>query len=240
MQRILRFTLISALIFGLSGKIEAQDSRPKPKTVEIVKKPHSISLGVDLSPFIVTAFDSSRKGFQVIGRYGVQEKFFVTAEAGYEKVNFDNEYIQYASDGSFLKLGLDYDVFDVDEPGNNDNILFGIRYGFGLQQQQSDRFIIQNGYWGDATGSSGLSTVNSHWMELLFGLRTEVLKNLYMGWTIRGKIFLTGTNPTSLVPYSIPGYGNGDKKFVPGFSYTLEYKIPFNKKKSSIVSGIGK
>jgi hypothetical protein len=34
-----------------------------------------------------------------------------------------------------------------------------------------------------------------------------------------------------LDPYAIAGYGKYDSKATMGFTYTLEYQIPFNKKK---------
>jgi hypothetical protein len=50
-----------------------------------------------------------------------------------------------------------------------------------------------------------------------------------MGWTLNLRIKLFENNSRVLEPYSIPGYGNGDNNINPGFSYVIEYFIPWGK-----------
>jgi hypothetical protein len=215
--------LINLLLVGSSLHLKAED----PK----YSKAAGLSVGVDLSPFIVTAFEPERQGFAFSGRMLFNENWFAIAELGFDRIQFEKDPYDYESNGSFLRLGLDYDFFKVEELGNNDNVFGGIRYGYAVQEHSSPRFIIQDGYWGDYMGRFNPSTVQSHWLEFVFGLRTEVLKNFYMGWSVRmRKVMLVNANST-LEPYVIPGYGRRDNDFNLSFTYTLEYEIPFRKKK---------
>jgi hypothetical protein len=210
-------------------------------------------LGIDLAPFIVKGFDNSRSGLGFSGRLNIKQKIFAAVEVGYENVSFTNlkRYqpqthklspapdtvtgrtayrFGYLSNGTYLKGGLDYNLFSVDEPGNLDNVLVGFRYGYAYQQHESPSYTIGNGYWGDFQGQASSSSANSHWVELLFGIRTETFRNLFMGWTVRVNRLIYQSNTSLLEPAVIPGFGKFNGKITAGFSYTIEYQIPFNKR----------
>ena len=150
----------------------------------------------------------------------------MAGEAGFENTKFSKREFDYETNGTFIKAGLDYNLFSVEEADNNDNVLIGLRYGYAWQEHTSDRFTIIDDYWGSYEGSLGTSNVNSHWMEIVFGLRSEVLKNFYMGWTIRLRQLFVADHTGTLEPYTIPGFGKFDNKTNLGFTYTLEYQIP--------------
>ncbi|TAJ15135.1 hypothetical protein DMA11_02905 [Marinilabiliaceae bacterium JC017] len=240
MLKTLRYIFISLIIIVTHTYATAQT---EPQKV-VQEKQHGISVGVDLAPFIQKAFDPGRTGVGFTGRLTLKNKWFGIAEAGFESVKFadkrkkDREKIidiyDYNSYGSYLRVGLDYDFFDVDEPGNNDNITLGMRYGFALQDHECPSFKIIDDYWGHFEDKISKNTVNSHWVEFVFGLRSEVLKNFYMGWTIRLRQIIAVNKNNILEPYTIPGYGRRDNSTNLGFTYTLEYQIPFGKKKRAI------
>ncbi len=190
-----------------------------------------LSVGVNIAPLIILAFEPERKGVEFIGRYFFKRNWFFIGEMGFENVIFEKDPYDYKSNGGFVRLGIDYNFFMVEEPGNNDNITFGLRYGIGTQSHESPRYTIKDSYWGDYTGEFGLSNVTSHWLEMVAGIRTEVLKNFYMGWTIRMKTLILVHLDNDLEPYTVPGYGRGDNNINVGFTYTLEYYIPFKKSK---------
>jgi hypothetical protein len=222
MSRYLFISLSIVFLFFARGEAQEQEQR----TIR-----QALALGVDLSPFVVRIFDHDRTGLAFTGRYTIKEKWFVAGEAGFENVSFEKREFDYESNGTFIRLGLDHNIFKVDEIGNNDNILIGFRYGFAWQEQTNNRFTITDGYWGDYQGSAGTSQVNSHWLELVAGVRSEIFKNFYMGWTIRLRKLILSDYPGVLAPYSMPGYGQYDNKTNLGFTYTLEYQIPTVKSK---------
>ena len=217
-----RYLFISLFLIALPLITKAQTANNNKQ---------GLSVGVDLSPYIIRLFDHERTGFAFNGRYSLKDKWFVGAEAGFENTSFTKREFDYKTNGTFIKAGLEYNLFKVEEANNNDNILVGFRYGYAWQEHTCDRFTIIDGYWGDYQGALGTNAVNSHWMEIVFGLRSEVLKNFYMGWSIRLKQLLISDHAGVLEPYTIPGFGKFDNKTNLGFTYTLEYQIPIRGQK---------
>ena len=229
--KILSFIFIN--LFLISYQTSSGQQRESTKLKEHREQP-GMTLGVNLEGPIGHFFDTDKSAFSVISHFKLPSNWFIRAEAGFENLTFSEENQQernyhYESNGSFLKLGILYDFFDVDEPGNNDNIFVGLNYGFAFQEHGSNSFIIENNYWDDYHGSLGKYVINNHWIEFLAGPRTELLKNLYMGWTLNLRVKITEDNSRVLEPFSIPGYGKGDNNITLGFSYSLEYFIPWGK-----------
>lgn len=226
--------LLSLSLFLYCVGVEAQ-KKDKELTKEEKKIANrgnpGIAVGIDLAPFITHLFSNERFGVAADVRYTLNRKWQTVAELGYETVEIDDEKMTYSSDGSFMRLGFDYNMFNVDEEGNSDNILLGLRYGFAMQEHDCSRYTIEEGYWGDYQSMLGSSDVNAHWAELVLGLRSEVLKNVYMGWSVRVRTIIDVGADSVLEPYAIPGYGRRDRSTNLGFTYTLEYHIPFKKKK---------
>ncbi|NPA36844.1 MAG: hypothetical protein GXO47_08340 [Chlorobi bacterium] len=227
-SKTLKYILSSLLfltVYSANGQtVEIESEKPvKNKVVE------GLSIGVNVAPLIIIPFEPGRIGFGFVGRYIFKQDWSVVGETGFENVDVEKDTYRYKSNGGTLKLGVDYNFFHVDEPGNNDNITIGLRYGFATQNQESPYYKVIDDYWGDYIGSFGKSNVTSNWMEMVFGMRTEVFKNFFMGWSVRMKILIDSHTDNALEPYTIPGYGKWDNKVNLGFSYTFEYQIPFKK-----------
>lgn len=203
------------------------EERKEPKY--IILKDQGLSLGVDLSPLITRLVKDERTGFAFVGRYGIINRLFAAAEVGYEHIKHSNDNFAYKSDGMYIRIGADWDIYNNPDAPTNDNIFIGLRYAYAWQTHESGRFSIVDDYWGGYEGSVGSSAVNSHSVDALVGFRCEVLRNFYMGWTVRGRFLLASTHGDELKPYAIAGYGKYDNKMNVGFTYTLEYQIPFNK-----------
>lgn len=229
-----------------NSQTNRDDEDVKPEPVLVVIKDQGISVGVDIAPVITMFFDKERKGFAFVGRYGFAKRWWAGAEAGFENVEYnknitkdgenkepllyDREIFSYKSNGTFVRLGADYDIYMSDEYPTNNNILVGARYGYAWQSHQCDNFEIADRYWGAYRGKVDNSPVNSHWLEGVFGLRCEMLPSIYMSWTFRAKVLLTSAHSDALKPYAIPGYGKSDSRVGMGFTYTIEYQLPTNRK----------
>lgn len=228
--KILSCIYISLFFFG--QVVQSQTIENPLSAAE--KESTGFTLGVNLEGPIGRIFDSDKVAFSAVTHIKFAQKWFFRGEAGFENLTFSPENqversYTYESNGSFLRAGLLYDFFNVDERGNNDNIFIGLNYGFALQEHGSSSYIIENGYWSDYYGSVGKYVLNTHWLEVMAGPRTELLKNLYMGWTINLRVKVLQNNSKVLEPYSVPGFGNGDNTVNVGFSYVIEYFIPWGK-----------
>ena len=248
MRPTLNFLCISILAFLPFAGL----AQTKTDSVPTIKPMSGISVGFDLAPLIIKGFDNDRSGLGFSGRLNIKQKVFAVGEIGYENIdrkrgknfpknpeNSSTKYYfadrtayryDYTSNGSYIKLGLEYNLFNVDEVDNLDNVLVGFRYGYAYQQHESPSYTIGNGYWGDYSGSAASSSANSQWVEILFGIRTELFRNVFMGWSIRVNSIVAQQNSTSLQPAFIPGFGKYSGKINAGFSYTIEYQIPFSKR----------
>lgn len=229
--KILSFIFISLFLFP--GLLKSQEFE-NPTETNQKGQLQGITLGINLEGPIGRFFDSDRSAFSAVTHINLSPGWFFRGEAGFENLVFSKENeidrnYSYESNGSFLKAGMLYDFFSVDEKGNNDNIFVGLSYGFALQEHRTGSYTIPNGYWDDFYGSESAYVVNSHWLEVSAGPRTELLKNLYMGWTVNLRVKILQNNPEELQPFSIPGFGSGDNTVNVGFSYVIEYMIPWKK-----------
>lgn len=229
MPKMLRYlfsiSLLIACTIAFSQETEDAENLEKPSFDP------GIAIGINVGTFIVPFFEPERIGLEATGRIQFNNKWFAVGELGYENVSFDKESYDYDSNGSFLRLGVDYNIFRVEEIGNNDNIILGFRYGLAVTDYKSDRYTINDDYWGDYHGTMGNGTSTAHWGEFVFGLRSEIFKNFYMGWSVRARAIFYINNTQQLEPYAIPGYGKRDNSTNVSFTYNLEYYLPLRKRK---------
>jgi len=235
-----------------------KEGTPKVKKEKIPypNKKRGLSLGIDASKFFIPLMDEDRFSIETNIRTNFKKRMFLVGELGFENISYndisysklddgsekiDGRPYEYSSNGIFVRAGLDYDIFIVEEENNNDNILIGFRYGFAIQEHQAPLYVIEDSYWGNINSSVSPYSVSSHWIELIGGLRTELFNNFYLSWLVRVKSKLYSSNKEVLLPYRIPGYGKGSKAISLGFSYNLEYQIPWgNKKRNTKLPAIPK
>jgi hypothetical protein len=220
--KMLRYIFISTLLL-LSLSARSQLIQEAKETAQ------GFTLGVNLAGPVNKLFDKDRTGFSFLTRINIQEDLFFIGEAGYENVNFEKTAYHYDSNGTFIRIGAEMDVLPAKEEGSNDNLLIGLQYGFALQEQVATHFFVENGYWDDYSGRMGANTINTHWIELSGGPRAELFNNFYISWNLHIRVSVANSNTSMLEPYIVPGFGSGDKRLNAGFSYVLEYMIPWNR-----------
>ena len=212
------------------------EGTPKKKKEKLPypDKKRGTELGIDISRFLVPVFDEDRFALQANIRTNLGKRTFFAGALGSENVSFNDKSYAYETTGIYAKAGIDYDIFIVEEEGNNDNVLIGFRYGYAVQEHESGSITIEDGYWNKDDFETSVSpyTFSTHWAEASVGLRSEVLNNFYMSWTISIKAKISTGNENKLEPYIVPGFGNGSNNFNLGFSYVLGYQIPWGNKKN--------
>jgi hypothetical protein len=227
--KILSFIFISVLLVTASADGQNNGKSAKKATDY---DPQGFTLGLNMEGPIARLFDADKSAFSAVTHINMAPQWFFRGEAGFENLKFSPENIEkrnyaYRSNSTFIKAGMLYDFFEVEEKGNNDNIFVGLHYGLAVQEHGTNRYIIENNYWSNYTGSLDKYILNTHWIEISAGPRTELLKNFYMGWTINLRVAVYRTNREVLEPFAVPGFGRGDSNVNFGFSYVLEYLIPW-------------
>ncbi|MDR0815323.1 MAG: DUF6048 family protein [Bacteroidales bacterium] len=221
MRKISGF-IISALLL-LPVWCSAQDTTRYP-----INDMKGVRVGIDLSKLALPVIYSGRKGFEVSVDAHIKKNFFAIAEGGWLNVDLKNDTaFHYKSNGYYGKFGIDYNLLKSRRPYSNDLLYAGVRYGMSFFSHEADDITIPSQYWPAVPGQSiPGADLTAHWIELVMGVKAEVLKNFYLGVSFRGKFLIAKPKDTSN-PYQIPGFGKGTSNFVIGMNYYVSYNIHF-------------
>jgi len=105
-----------------------------------------------------------------------------------------------------------------------------VRYALAFIERSEARYTIFDNFWGNTSGTIPGKNMTAHWLELTGGVRVELAKGLFTGWTIRGKFLLNGNQFKDLPPPYVAGYGRGDKNSIFDFNFYISYAIRWKKK----------
>lgn len=216
-RKTVKLFFFAILVFSNNGKAQII---PIEKSYEWVR---GIRLGCDISRFGLPIIQKGRNAAEFSIDSELKRNFYPTFEAGFENSTLNNDRITYKSNGIYGRLGFDYNILKRDDPTSRNAFLVGIRYGFSASKQTTD-WNIEDNYWGKAPNGSSSDIMGTHWMELAIGLKVEVLKNLFLGWSIRERILFSSTKVNNY-SYAIPGFGNGANRSNLGMNYSIYYSI---------------
>ena len=219
MRRISAY-FISLLIFLHTGNLIAQDT---------VLFPLKIRAGIDIAGPGIYLSDKNNLSMEGYFSFDKSEKMAYVLEAGYLNYKYSQYNYDYTSKGVFARLGVDFNLL---KPGTSPGKYWagiGLRYGMSLFNSETLSFQHEN-YWGTVTSSIPSKKAMGHFIEVAPGVKTEIFRNLSMGWTIRLKLLISGGGGSDLRPIYFPGYGNGGKRTAAGISYFITWNIPYKTK----------
>ncbi|MFV8226885.1 DUF6048 family protein [Christiangramia aquimixticola] len=226
----------SSLIFFLFVFFSAQAQQQQTvKDTTVFNEKYGIRLGVDLSKPLRSVLDDSYSGFEVVGDYRIYENFYIAGELGNEQITFEGDNIQTYTNGSYIKLGGDYNAYENWLDMQN-AIFVGIRYGFATFSQTLEEYQIytSSDYFGPhlITNDAESSGLTASWAEVMVGVKVEVLKNLFLSANVQLKRRISQKAPENFDNLAIPGFGRtyDSSEFGAGFGYSVSYMIPFYRK----------
>lgn len=231
MKQILIFIFTTNLLFLHSPAVKAQTV---VDTVEYRER-YGLRLGVDLSKPIRTLLEEDYRGLEIMGDYRVYKNYYLAAELGNEKLPFEGDIIRSTANGSYIKVGVDYNAYD-NWAGMENLIYAGLRYGFSTFSQTLEEYQIYsvNQYFPPTTveGPFETSGLTASWIELMIGVKVELLQNLYLGANVQLKRRVTQSTPSNFDNLTIPGFNRtyDDSAFGVGYGYNISYLIPLYKK----------
>lgn len=204
------------------------------KDTLIIKNKYGLRVGVDLFNPINTFFDKERKGLEVVGDYRITKKIYIAAELGYLENTTDEDFINFTTNGSYIKGGIDYNAYE--NWLNMENAIYvGFRYGYSTFSQTLNSFTVNNDVFLDglATLENGqkFENLNAQWAEIVLGIKAEVFNNVYLGFSFSGKKIVSTKEPEGFKNLFVPGFNRvflNNSGF--GFNYTISYLIPLYKK----------
>lgn len=219
------------MIFSVSGQNDAiaNDSIQ-------YQKQYGLRLGGDLSKIVRTIIDDEYTGFEINADYRYSKNLFIAGELGTEEKTTSTEFLNSTANGSYLRAGIDYNMYK--NWLNMENMIYsGLRVGLSTFSQTINNYTIYNTNqdWGPqttVTESTEFNGLNAIWAELIFGIKAEVINNLYVGLNMQLKGRISETEPENFENIYIPGFGRtyDSGRFGIGFGYNVSYLIPLYKK----------
>jgi len=224
-------------MFFMSFLIMAQENDKKAAdTVSYKGEKYGLRLGADLSKLARTVFEEGFSGFELNGDLRFSKRFYLAAEIGNETRDFNEENLKVSVKGSFLKIGVDYNAYK-NWLGLENAIFTGLRYGFSSFEQELVSFSISttNPTFPTETVNASIDFdgLTASWVEFIFGVKTEVLNNLYLSINLQLKRTISKSSINNFDHLIIPGFNrtNDFSEFGVGYGYTISYVIPFLRKK---------
>ena len=226
---------ISLLFFGTYlGK--AQEEKEIIAKDSIIKNnKYGLRLGLDLARPIRSLVDKDFSGFEIMADFRITHRFYIAAEFGNDKDDQIEENLVSSTKGSYAKLGIDFNAYN-NWVGMDNAIYAGLRYGFSTFNQDLKGYTI---YTGDTTFPGTIvydpisySGLNAHWIEFIFGIKTEIFNNLFLSINLQLKNKFYEQVPENFNNLYIPGFNktNDYGNFGAGFGYGVSYLIPIYKK----------
>ncbi|NJO01222.1 MAG: hypothetical protein HC880_05535 [Bacteroidia bacterium] len=196
---------------GLSAQEPVPDDTLRPKVSfwkKYLQKPTGVRLGVDVAPLIRNFLDESIRQYALSGELLLGDQLFIAADAGIqeirrgERVSYD-----YVSNGMYVRLGVDYNLWQGNTALRGGLFTVGLRYGLAFFRHALT-YSLDTTYWEPGvSGQLEEPNLAAHWLELGGSLRARLLQNLYIGPYARFAFRLAHTQTERITVNDIPGYG---------------------------------
>ena len=226
---------ISLLFFGTYLGKAQEEKETMAKDSIIKNNKYGLRLGLDLARPIRSLVDEDFSGFEIMADFRITHRFYIAAEFGNDKDDQIEENLVSSTKGSYAKLGIDFNAYN-NWVGMDNAIYVGLRYGFSTFDQNLEGYTI---YTGDSTfpgtmviDPSAYKGLTAHWAEFIFGIKTEILTNLFLSINLQLKNKFSEDVPENFNNLYIPGFNktNDYSDFGVGFGYGVSYLIPIYKK----------
>lgn len=220
---------ISASFFSLLFIFQCSVIRVKAQdTIPITLK---IKVGLEVSGPVIYYTDKNILNTEGYISVDLNEKRSAFFAMGYLNYKYSQYNYSYLNRGSFMKIGMDFNLLKPDKSQGKYFTGIGLRYGLSRFRSESP-FFEQTNYWGTRSSSLPEKAYWGHFLEIAPGVRAEILKNFSVGWTISIRALVYTNTGKDLKPVYFPGYGNGAKSITSGMTYYLVWNIPYKKIKA--------
>lgn len=233
-QRHILIFIISILVqfSANSQELKQEQEQDSVKT----KISYAIRVGVDISKPIISFLEEDTKGLELTGDMRIVNNYFAAVELGYEDVLKTEDYLNFTTKGSYVKLGVNFNAYE-NWIGMNNQIYVGTRYGFSFFEHTLNSYTpnVSGTYFipDSVNVGTNFTDLNAHWLEFLFGMKVETFKNLFLGAQFSVKKIISTKEPENFKNLYVPGFNRVfSNDLGVGFNYTISYNLPiFNKYK---------
>ena len=231
----IKFILLYTTSLLLGIQLSAQEVMPLKMDSLSPKVSYGVRFGGDLSKLIRSAVDQNYSGFELMGDLRFSKRFYAAIELGYEDRIWDRSQIRSTVNGSYVKLGVDFNAYN-NWAGMDNAISTGLRYGLSKFNNKLERYPI---YTTNATYPTVIRTnpeefsgLTAGWVEFILAIRTEVWSHFYLSVHLQLKHMINQTQPSNFDNLVIPGFNktNDFSAFGVGYGYSLTYYLPLLKR----------
>lgn len=230
----LNFSFLLLLVSFLGTAQEVKKEVKKKDSIKPKTERYGLRVGIDLNKLSRSFYDKSYKGLELVGDFKLTRKHYLAVELGNENKTTDDAKLNFTTKGTFLKAGFDYNMYE-NWTGMNNMLYVGMRYGVSSFSQTLNTYSIYNAnpYFGEAPikeSGEKYNGLSAQWIEVVAGLKAEVIKNLYVGFSVRLNDLVSNKTPENFDNLYIPGFNRTyGGKFGAGFNYTISYFLPLYK-----------
>lgn len=194
----------------------------------------SLRLGTDLYRLVRSQADSAFSGWEIVADFRLKKELYIAFEMGHEVRSIQREQINFTTNGNYLKVGFDYNLYENGK-GMDNQVFLGLRYARSAHSQEVNKYLVynRNHFWPDQETDRGYSTglregLSASWAEVVAGMKVEVINNIFMGFSIRLTRLLDDQKPENFDNLHIPGFNRktDENTFGANFNYSLTYRIP--------------
>ena len=203
----------------------------------VYKDIYGLRVGIDVSNPIRTLFDNDRKSAEIVADYRINKKIWVAIEMGFLDKHTNEDYLNFTTNGQYFKLGANYNLYKNWLDMENETYV-GLRYGFSTFKQTLHSYIVYSDTTLPAIQNNTETEFNgltANWAELVFGMKVETFKNVFLGASVSFKKMIKTKEPSNFKNLFVPGF---DRVFINnggfGFNYTISYRLPLYKKKKAV------
>ena len=199
---------------------------------------NKIRIGIDVYKPIKSSSEGDNLNYEIVGDLQITENLYLAAEYGLIDRLIEDENINFNSNGSFLRFGIDYNMFK-NWVGMDNAIFLGLRYGSSNFSNKIQSYNVRNSdaYFSNFVDNNyqtiNHSNLTGSWLEVVAGVKVETFNNIYLGFSFRLNKLLSTKKPDNFDNLFIPGFNKvtDENTWGSGFNYTLTYSIPLSKKK---------
>ena len=203
-----------------------------------IEKKYGIRIGIDAHRLAKSFYDKNYKGLELVADYRLTNRFYIAGEFGSEEKTTEDDNLNFTTKGTYIKVGFDYNAYE--NWLKEDNMLYaGMRYAVSSMNHKLNHYNIydQSNYYGqnNVISNKEFKSLSASWVEVIGGIKLEVINNLYAGFSLRIHYLVSNKKPENFDNLYIPGFNKTyDGNFGASLNYTISYRIPLYKKSSKI------
>ena len=225
---MLKYFIKILFVFIIPVFTFSQESTVANDSIKYEQK-YGLRVGFDL-------FKIYSDGFEINADYRLSNKLYIASEIGLSEKTIDENYLNFTYKGTYIKTGIDYNMH-TNWLDMQNMIFSGIRVGYSMFDQTINNYTIydtNSQTWGQSIINIPISNTNlsSLWVELIIGIKAEILNNLFLGFNLEVKKMIDSDSKNNIQNLHIPGFNKTyeGSSFGVGFGYKISYLIPIIKK----------